>query len=656
VVGGTGGIVQGGLPECKPAAPSDAWEPRPSPIADAPTHSAYLDALIDWAEDTAVRNPRLLLELAREAEDRVNAPAEPDEAESSPSVSVSEPWSQLDAELVRGGATSSRTRAVISTVTRYLCAATKIDAAFEVLVAKLEAVSDAAAAAIGLRLERGAAASDGPGADDRLRAVLAKIDGTSRRRRAIRHCLTADAAVPIFRCRCCKQVKLGQPMSCGHRACPRCVRKLRLQNQAKVATLLELVDERRLAATRAPATWRFLTLTLPSLDDFRAMRELVGRCWGRLLRTNFWKQVGAGVTALETTRTRAGWHVHAHAVVDEFLPFWTLCRAWQGCAFREYFRDLCGSRRFLRARRPRLLGGLVPSSRNRLCATFDLAEQKGGDGVLEAREIASHVVGVLRRITFVARELGGDIDLRELVDPVIRDRRTLHGSPARRRVRVLVRRLVRDFFASLPRPQGQEIHRCQGGRQQVVRQLSKYLGKDLGCAGVPEELSTDPTFGVAGTAEALAEFIGGTFRWRALRAYGDAYDAQLRDRETSSMECVECSGELEAVGVRWLSPIQQMHLDQQQRCDRARRRGEAERLTRQQQDAAAAHARVCEHALAHGLEPPPPQSPAPDTSTKVRRLVPKIRAPDVRPEDLRNVPPGKLRAGLEWLAAMLRRK
>jgi len=142
-------------------------------------------------------------------------------------------------------------------------------------------------------------------------------------------CMSGEVGVPVFACAAGCGERQGVPMGCNARLCPRCVRKLRRANQAKIIDLLLAVDHLRARQHRGPARWRFVTLTIRSRDAFLPMRRELAAAWGRLLRRKFWRQrVRACVACFETTHTKAGWHVHVHALVDAFLPRAALVRAW----------------------------------------------------------------------------------------------------------------------------------------------------------------------------------------------------------------------------------------------------------------------------------------------------------------------------------------
>lgn len=87
--------------------------------------------------------------------------------------------------------------------------------------------------------------------------------------------------------------------------------------------------------------------------------------------------------------------------------------------------------------------------------------------------------------------------------------------------------------------QGVHISLPKGSRAAIAHELSKYLAKDLAGAAADEP----GDFGVAGDRDRLAEFYLGSLRWRALRTYGDAFDA-LRllqeQKRIATLCCEEC--------------------------------------------------------------------------------------------------------------------
>jgi hypothetical protein len=163
----------------------------------------------------------------------------------------------------------------------------------------------------------------------RLRKLQAKLESARRRVRAFEACAEGKVCVHRFTCPCCGQLRDSPPLTCNQRTCPACVPKLRAQNIAKVLELLEAVDTRRQQRGQRTPRWRFLTLTVKSFDAFLPMRRFMAKVLGKLMKHRFWqKEVGAAVVCWETTHTAAGWHVHAHALIDAFLPRDQIVRAW----------------------------------------------------------------------------------------------------------------------------------------------------------------------------------------------------------------------------------------------------------------------------------------------------------------------------------------
>lgn len=98
---------------------------------------------------------------------------------------------------------------------------------------------------------------------------------------------------------------------------------------------------------------------------------------------------------------------------------------------------------------------------------------------------------------------------------------------------------------------GVHISEPKGDRRSIARELAKYVAKDLGGAGAADSSA----WGVAGTAERLAEFLDGSFRWRTLRTYGDCYRAADLLRQVSGkLTCQECMLDFGYLGTVWLDP------------------------------------------------------------------------------------------------------
>lgn len=285
----------------------------------------------------------------------------------------------------------------------------------------------------------------------RAEALDRKAAAWKRRRENLLRCTAGDQGAFCFRCFGCGGRKLGQPMGCNARWCPLCCRKLRESNIAHVKELMRAVDERRKFSARAPARWRFVTLTVRSQRDLLQMRKFVAECWSKLTRRKWWRDnVRACITAFEVTHTAAGWHVHIHALVDAFVPRTWLVKTWE--------RITCG---------------------------------EGLDA-------------------------------------------------------------------------GQHVSEPKGTREAIARELSKYVGKDLG-----GHFAENPgAFGVAGSEERLAEFIQATERFRALRSYGDAYYA-AEVSERCGVLCEECKQPMEFERVVWMSPEQLTNARKAQRGRRA---------------------------------------------------------------------------------------
>jgi hypothetical protein len=164
----------------------------------------------------------------------------------------------------------------------------------------------------------------------RAAKIEAKVSGVRRRIAALEACTQGKVCVHRFACPTCGQTHDSPPLTCNQRVCPACVPKLRAQNIAKVLELLDAVDDLRQKRGERTPRWRFVTLTVTSFDRFAPMRRFMAKAWGKLIRHRFWSRaVQASIACFETTHTKAGWHVHVHAIVDAFLPRDVLVRAWE---------------------------------------------------------------------------------------------------------------------------------------------------------------------------------------------------------------------------------------------------------------------------------------------------------------------------------------
>lgn len=418
-----------------------------------------------------------------------------------------------------------------TSLARFVAAITRVDDAYDVLEQRLQrkmaiVMADCWSAAAMLRLD----------------ALRTRLSATRKRRSSARSCAIGDQKATRFRCTSCTDWHYGPLATCNSRFCPRCVRKLRRENMARINSVLQRVEHKRQSSCRPVPRWRFLTLTAPSWSEFAPMRQLLGRAWGRFQHRGIWGSVKGALAVWETTHTTAGWHVHTHAAIDAYLPFKTLVRAWQQSVLQELVCAIL--------RGDELPG--VPCS--------DLVDR------LRADEVARrHVHAVASRLCrYAEREC---LELRAAIESApnaITDvRATKYG-----RTTVSYRNDLRQLLAAVPHPAGQFIKDFRGDtRSRVLSELAKYCGKDLGGAQVD-----DPgDYGIAGTPERLADFISGAWRWRCLRTYGECYDRDARN-ERQPMECQTCGGPMEFEGARWLNRAGVAALEREQAAKRSERR------------------------------------------------------------------------------------
>jgi len=115
------------------------------------------------------------------------------------------------------------------------------------------------------------------------------------------------------------------PERCRDRFCSVCSGSARRRACRRIYALCEA------AVARNRARIRFLTLTLRSTDDPSAQRSQLVSSFRRLRNSAFWKgRVSGGVWVLEVTHSPAGWHLHAHILLQgEFIPQHWLSQEWK---------------------------------------------------------------------------------------------------------------------------------------------------------------------------------------------------------------------------------------------------------------------------------------------------------------------------------------
>lgn len=505
------------------------------------------DVLDRWAEECAVRSADavswLVGDIADEVDDRARR-SQPERKANIRDDVGTDPWPSpvqvVDGVAVAGPAGTPPLGSIRDdkyALARFRVATARVDGAYDLIERQLCSVLDASPSAW---------------------PVHARLAAVRLRRMALRQCCTGNLRVLRLRCRCCGVVQYGPPAGCNSRVCPRCVKKRRREGQARIVDTLEGVAQRRQRKGQAAPRWRFLTLTSPNWSAFRPMRQWLGAAWGRFMRRDVWTDnVRAAVASWETTYTERGWHVHVHAAVDAFLPHRSISSAWASSVFVELANAV--------GRGVHLVG--VPEP-------FDAVQESiRADG-----EVRSQFARAARRVARIVDRGRAETmvsAVREASARVVCWRQKVRGRY----------RIVRDFRAELlalaescPMPWGQSIKEFRGdSAAAVARELAKYAGKDLGGAQVDDA----DEWGIAGTPERLAEFVAGTFRWRVLRTYGDAYD---RDEAESVGACEDCGtiGELEPDGTEWIHPERAATLDRERR-QRSRARRKA---TRDEADAA----------------------------------------------------------------------
>lgn len=414
----------------------------------------------------------------------------------------------------------------------------------------------------------------------RSQALRDRAAAVERRRQQTELCVSGRDFVAVYVCTACGLRQQGVPLTCNSRVCPRCVATIRNRATAHLHDVIELTEQRRLRAGRQQIRWRFLTLTVPSTPQFLPQRHWLGRAWGRLLRRDFWgERVRAALASLETTHTRAGWHVHLHALCDAFLPRAQLVREWQDACLRELLADAAPETKRPDAKPRKKLGlwRAAPLHPQTVKATKALLRL--GRRVPAVREGSNHRVDLL-----VDTPLERDIELQDLVPGavVFRWDQTLQdefGNPLQLRqahpsvlagvpepLRPLVSDQLDQLLAMLPRGSGVYIKEATGDRASLVREMAKYLAKDLGGS----TSDGDDEWGVAGTTERLAEFLDGSFRWRAFRTYGECYHAGAElDALANGQCCGKCGGDVAWDQVACCEPGQRLSLP---RCGHASER------------------------------------------------------------------------------------
>lgn len=115
------------------------------------------------------------------------------------------------------------------------------------------------------------------------------------------------------------------PIYCGNRFCPICSTRRRRTCREKLNHVVENTQ------TTFDTRFRFVTLTIPNVDDPAAGVRTLIESFRRLRQRNFWRtRVDGGVFVIEMTGRPSRWHVHIHAfIMSRWLPIKELSRQWQ---------------------------------------------------------------------------------------------------------------------------------------------------------------------------------------------------------------------------------------------------------------------------------------------------------------------------------------
>lgn len=135
--------------------------------------------------------------------------------------------------------------------------------------------------------------------------------------------------VQVWLCESC-QGETARPLHCSIRFCAHCASTRRQRAKRVVSRLVERMQH-------APV---HVVLTIPSTERLADGVRRLGRAWGSMRRTSWWRGiVRGGVVAWEITRTHAGWHPHLHVLADaRWIPWGELVSHWQratGCTCRR---------------------------------------------------------------------------------------------------------------------------------------------------------------------------------------------------------------------------------------------------------------------------------------------------------------------------------
>lgn len=132
--------------------------------------------------------------------------------------------------------------------------------------------------------------------------------------------LDCGSAYARYQCADCKAVR-DYPLDCKQRLCPYSAHRRANRIIAKYHTALSNVAQPKM-----------LTLTYNSVPTLT--RDIISDCntqFAAFRRSKLWaNNVEGGISGLELTYGKAGWHPHRHSLIDaDYIPVYHISRTWK---------------------------------------------------------------------------------------------------------------------------------------------------------------------------------------------------------------------------------------------------------------------------------------------------------------------------------------
>jgi len=115
------------------------------------------------------------------------------------------------------------------------------------------------------------------------------------------------------------------PVPCGNRFCAVCGGHRRRRIRSKLKALVSSIHP------SLGYKIRFLTLTIPNVEDPRDGIKIIISSFRRLRNRSFWRnKVAGGAFVIECTGHPGSWHVHLHALLEtRYIPVRLLSKHWR---------------------------------------------------------------------------------------------------------------------------------------------------------------------------------------------------------------------------------------------------------------------------------------------------------------------------------------